>query len=131
LVGLGTELALFKTFSIPTISKLLAATNEFGRNCPRWTEDTGLILSEIVDTYGRIQKQLIINPDTPKQDIDLQWKRPEEALRRLNEIHGKYNILNDDYIYTLSLFIFEPVSCFNRYDWRTLDEREFNVSWKG
>jgi hypothetical protein len=128
LATLGTELALFKTFTIPTISKILASTGEFGKNVHRRSEDTGLIINEIVDTYARIQKQLNIDPDTPRKDIKEQWERPKEAVKRLNEIHGHYNILNDDYIYTLSLFIFEPIYWVNKYDWRQLDQREKNVS---
>lgn len=37
-------------------------------------------------------------------------------------------VLNNDYIYTLPLFIFEPISWINRYDWRQLNKREINVS---
>lgn len=46
----------------------------------------------------------------------------------MNELHGKYNILNGDYIYTLSLFTDEPVNWINRYEWRQLDIRERYVS---
>ncbi|KAI8982085.1 hypothetical protein BDF20DRAFT_817717 [Mycotypha africana] len=126
----STELALFKTFTIPTISKLLVATKQFEHDASRRAEDTELLLNEIVDTYGRIQKQLQKDPDTPEEDIQAQWKRPTLALERLNELHGKYSILNEDYIYTLSLFIFEPISWINRFEWRTLDEREINALFR-
>lgn len=121
-------MALFKTYTIPTISKILVSTGEFASNCSRRAEDTGLILNEIIDTHARIQNQLMTDPNTPNKDIREQWERPKEAMTRLNEIHGHYRILNEDYIYTLSLFIFEPISWINRYDWRPLDEREINVS---
>lgn len=109
------------------------ATGEFAKECPRRVEDTALILSEIVDTYARIEKHLQSNPNTPQEDVDKQWERPKLALNRLNEIHGKYVISNADFLYTLSLFIFEPVAWINKYGWRQLDEREINVSktaWK-
>jgi hypothetical protein len=105
----------------------LVATGEFKKDANRRAEDTELILMEITETYSRIQKQLGKDSSTSEEDIKAQWKRPDMALARLNELHGKYNILNDDYLYTLSLFIFEPVSWINRYEWRQLDEREINV----
>ncbi|KAI9474106.1 MAG: hypothetical protein EXX96DRAFT_580615 [Benjaminiella poitrasii] len=123
----STEFALFKTFAIPTISKLLAATGEFATSCARRVEDTELILTEMTETYARIQNQLCRNPQTAQRDIDAQWERPKLATKRLNEIHGKYTISNDDYLYTLSLFIFEPIAWINQYEWRKLDERESNA----
>ncbi|GAN03118.1 DUF2236 family protein [Mucor ambiguus] len=126
----GTELALFKTFTIPTISKLLVATGEFKKDCTRRAEDTELVLMEITDAHTRIQKQVAKDPNTPEEDIKAQWQRPDMALERLNELHGKYNILNDDYLYTLSLFIYEPVSWIDRYEWRSLDEREINAMFR-
>lgn len=54
--------------------------------------------------------------------------RAKIAIERLNEIHGKYQILNGDYLYTLSLFIIQPVKWVNRYGWRKLDPLEENVS---
>jgi hypothetical protein len=44
-------------------------------------------------------------------------------------IHAKYNTRNGDFNYTLSLFLSEPMSWINRYEWRKLDEREINVSY--
>ncbi|KAI8645069.1 hypothetical protein BD408DRAFT_412196 [Parasitella parasitica] len=127
----GAELALFKTFTIPTISKLLAATGEFKNHCTRRAEDTELILLELTETYSRIQKQLAKDPNTPEEHVKAQWQRPDMAAARLNEIHGKYStILNDDYIYTLALLIYEPALWINRYEWRQLDEREINAIFR-
>jgi hypothetical protein len=121
------EFALFKTYTVPTISKLLNATGEFAKNCPRRVEDTELILQEIIDPYARIVNQLQKNPKTSRDDVDKQWERSELAQKRLNELHGKYNINNGDMLYTLSLFMFEPVVWVNKYEWRPMDEREINV----
>ncbi|CEP12946.1 hypothetical protein [Parasitella parasitica] len=127
----GAELALFKTYTIPTISKLLAATGEFKNHCTRRAEDTELILLELTETFARIQRQLAKDPNTPEEHIKVQWQRPDIAATRLNELHGKYStILNDDYIYTLSLLIYEPALWINRYEWRQLDERETNAMFR-
>ena len=68
------------------------------------------------------------NPNTPEKDIQAQKQRATVALERLNELHGKYPIKNDDYLYTLALFICEPIEWITRYEWRKPDPREINVS---
>lgn len=128
---MSLELALFKTFTVPSISKLLAGTNEFSggmEHSLRRTEDTALLLSELTEIHGRVQNQLEKNPTTPKKDIEYQQQRSLDSIERLNELHGKYPILNGDYLYTLALFVFEPISWINRFEWRQLDQREINVS---
>lgn len=114
---------------MPTISKILAGTGEFGNNCPRRAEDTELIVSEMVDATGRVMNQLEIDPNTPKKDIEEQYQRERDAVTHLNQMHAKYRILNDDYIYTAVLFVTEPVSWVNRFEWRKLDVREINVKY--
>jgi hypothetical protein len=124
-------LAFFKTFTVPTISKILAANGEFSRDIPsvvRRADDTELLLREFTEIYGRIENQLDKNPNTPKEDIRAQAQRSTDAMQRLNELHGKYRILNGDFLYTLTLFVFEPISFINRFEWRQLDEREINAS---
>jgi len=51
----------------------------------------------------------------------------------VNWLHGKYNISNGDYLYTLSLFVFEPITWAERYGWRCLSPLEaeaYYVYWK-
>lgn len=84
------EFALFKTFAIPSISKLLAATRQFSPAAVnKRYEDTDILLLEI----------LLNHVDSSRGSL---------ALRRLNFIHGRYNISNEDFLYTLSTFILEP-----------------------
>lgn len=124
---LSLQLAMFKTYTTPKNSKILVATGEFGKECPRRYEDTELILREFADVYGRIQNHIKDHPDTPEEHLLDQWDRKKKAIKRLNELHGKYNIGNDDFLYTLTMFITEPVAWVNKYEWRQLDEREINV----
>lgn len=42
------ELALFRTYSVPSISRLLVATREFELRCGKRYEDTDLIMEEIL-----------------------------------------------------------------------------------
>lgn len=123
------EFALFKPFATPSVSKLLVSTREFLDRCPRRAEDTELILSEIIDAYPRIQNEMLQNPHISEKDICKQYERREASINRLNELHGKYNISNDDYLYTLVLFVAEPIRWINSWEWRKLDIREVNVSF--
>lgn len=96
--------------------------------CPRRAEDTELILSEIIDAYPRIQNEMRCNPNISEKDIDKQYQRREASINRLNELHGKYSISNEDYLYTLTLFVAESIRWLNSWEWRKLDIREVNVS---
>ncbi|KAI8070903.1 hypothetical protein BC940DRAFT_234999 [Gongronella butleri] len=122
------EFALFKTFVIPSVSKLLVSTGEFGKNCTKRAEDTEMILSEIIDAYPRIQNHRMDGHVVTDDDIKQQYARAALSVQRLNEIHGKYPIRNGDYLYTLALFLSEPVKWVNAYEWRPLDIREVNAS---
>ncbi|KAI8972296.1 hypothetical protein BDB01DRAFT_861931 [Pilobolus umbonatus] len=124
------EFALFKPFAVPSVSKLLVSTREFLDRCPRRAEDSELILSEILDPYPRIQNQLRVDPHIDQNQIDQQYQRSEDSLKRLNEIHGKYPISNDDYLYSLVLFVVEPIRWLNQWEWRPLDIREINAIFK-
>ena len=75
-----------------------------------------------------MQSELRANPNVSQEKIAKQRERRDIALERLNEIHGKYPIRNEDYLYTLSLFILEPIKWINKYEWRKLDPLEEYVS---
>src|SRR5437879_3495277 len=48
------EFALFRTYCVPSISRLLAATGEFAERPPRPYDDTALLLAELAaHRYGR------------------------------------------------------------------------------
>lgn len=99
------ELALLRTFAVPTISAILDASGEFRTRAAKRYDDTELILAEIVE-HG---------PHSP---------RGVAALERLNAIHGRFAIANDDYLYVLSTFIYEPIRWIARFGWRPLSEAE-------
>ncbi|KIW12921.1 hypothetical protein PV08_08108 [Exophiala spinifera] len=107
----GMQFALFRTYGIPTISKLLAKTTQLstGQNVGKRYADTGVLLT---DMYGA-------DPDS---------ERCREAYARLNYLHGHYirqgKISNDDMLYTLSLFLNQPVEWVGRYEWRRFTDLE-------
>lgn len=83
---------------------------------------------EINDVYPHVQDELRANPNVSQETIAKQRARRDIALQRMNELHGKYAIRNGDYLYTLSLFIAEPIKWINKYEWRKLDPIEEYVS---
>lgn len=63
--------------------------------------------------------------------------RALKALARMNYIHGGYQkagkISQDDLLYTLSLFITEPITWVGKYEWRAMTDMEkcaIGAFWK-
>lgn len=84
------EFALFRTYAVPSISGLLARTGKFEAAPRKRYDDTELLLSEPME-HG------------------LDSARGREAVERLNAIHGRFRISNEDMRYVLSTFVCEPV----------------------
>ncbi len=99
------EFALFRTYCVPSISGLLDRTGEFARCPQKRYDDTDLIISEM-----------------------LEWgydsERGAAALQRMNAIHGHFAISNNDFLYVLSTFIFEPIRWVDRFGWRPMTQQE-------
>ncbi|MFN2489309.1 MAG: oxygenase MpaB family protein [Actinomycetota bacterium] len=99
------ELALFRTFAVPSIGKLLDSTGEFYRSAQKRYDDTDLIISTMLeDGY-----------DSPSG---------RAALRRMNQIHRRFSISNEDYLYVLSTFVLEPVRWNECFGWRRMVDHE-------
>jgi hypothetical protein len=99
------ELALFRTYCAPRISGLLDRSGEFARDAQKRYDDTDLLVSEMME-YG------------------YDSERGRSALRRVNQLHGRFAIPNDDFLYVLSTFVFEPIRWNARFGWRRLSETE-------
>jgi hypothetical protein len=105
----GHEVAIFHTFAVPGISKVLDQSGEFALRGQKRYDDTVALLREI----GRD------GPASP---------RGRRAIRRLNWIHRPYNISNDDLIYVLATFIVIPVRWIGQYGWRDLTGSEIRAA---
>ncbi|KAF2145723.1 uncharacterized protein K452DRAFT_284089, partial [Aplosporella prunicola CBS 121167] len=114
------QFALFRTYGIPTISKLLVQTKQLSTcgNAPR----------RYVDTEVLIQEFTAYAPNS---------ERANSAIARMNYLHDMYRksgkISNSDLLYTLSLFALEPVRWISRYEWRQLTPMELcaiGTFWK-
>jgi hypothetical protein len=93
------EIALYRTYCVPSISALLDRTGEFRERTQQRYDDTSLIVAEMCK-WG------------------YESGRGKEALERMNWAHSHFNIANDDFLYVLSTFIYEPVRWIDAFGWR-------------
>ena len=108
-VARSLELALFRTYAVPRISALLRSTGELMEKTRKRYDDTDLLLSEIIE-HGY---------DSP---------RGKAAIANINAQHARYAIRNEDYLYVLSTFVYEPIRWLDRYGYRSLQENE-RLGW--
>lgn len=101
--------ALYRTYAVPAIGRLLCQTGEFTQHTQRRYDDTVVILDTIVE-HG------------------LSSEAGRTALRRMNQMHGAYDISNDDKLYVLCTFVVVPIRWLDRYGWRRLTEAERTAS---
>jgi ER-bound oxygenase mpaB/B'/Rubber oxygenase, catalytic domain len=99
------EFALFRTFAVSSIAALLDRTGEFQKRPQKRYDDTDIIVSELIE-WG----------------YDSQ--RGAAALARMNLIHGHFAIANDDFLYVLSTFVYEPIRWNARFGWRPMIAHE-------
>jgi ER-bound oxygenase mpaB/B'/Rubber oxygenase, catalytic domain len=93
------EIALYRTYCVPSISALLDRTGEFRERTQQRYDDTSLLVAEMCK-WG------------------YESGRGREALERMNWAHSHFNISNDDFLYVLSTFICEPVRWIDAFGWR-------------
>ena len=114
------QFALFRTYGIPTISKLLVQTSQFSESntATKRYADTAVLLAEFLGYHPTSARSI-------------------EAIARMNYIHSQYQksgkILDDDLLYTLALFASEPVRWIDQYEWRKLEDFEkcaIGTFWK-
>src|SRR3954463_1836403 len=104
------EMALYRTFAAPTTSAILVGSGEFEQRPQRRYDDTALLMAEIME-WG------------------YDSERGKESLRRINRFHRQYDIANEDFLYVLSTFHFEPIRWVERFGWRKLTENEKHASF--
>ncbi|MEU0333484.1 oxygenase MpaB family protein [Streptomyces sp. NPDC006193] len=99
------ELALYRTYAVPSIGRLLARTGEFTERTQKRYDDTVLLLDTIVE-HGFAAEQ------------------GRTAIRRINQMHRSYDISDDDMRYVLSTFVVMPRRWIDAYGWRRLSGHE-------
>ncbi len=101
--------ALFRTYAVPSIGRLLAETGQFERDTQRRYDDTALLLDEPA-RHG------------------LHSHEGRRAIRRINQMHGAYDIAPDDMRYVLATFVVTPRRWMDDYGWRPFSTAEVRAS---
>ncbi|HET6561525.1 MAG TPA: oxygenase MpaB family protein [Marmoricola sp.] len=97
--------ALFRTYAVPSIGRLLFETGELTERTQKRYDDTVLLLDEVL-THG------------------LRSTAGRAAVRRVNQMHAMYDISNDDMRYVLATFVVVPARWLDDYGWRPLTPAE-------
>ena len=108
------ELALYRTYCVPSISALLDRTGEFRNATQRRYDDTSILVAEMCE-WG------------------YESGRGKEALERMNWAHSHFKIANHDFLYVLSTFIYEPVRWIDAVGWRPTsvnEKRGYYCFWR-
>lgn len=101
--------ALFRTYAVPSVGRLLDRTGAFTRTVQQRYDDTALLL-EAPFVHG------------------FDSEAGKTALRRINQMHKAYDISNDDFRYVLSTFVVVPKRWLDAYGWRPLTDHELRAS---
>jgi ER-bound oxygenase mpaB/B'/Rubber oxygenase, catalytic domain len=103
------HLSYLRTLASPRIAGLLAHTGHIEHQSLRRGYDTSLF------TYELIHAGL----GSPVGD---------EVVRRLNDMHHRWRIRNEDYLWVLATFIVPAIRFIDRHGWRRLSEHERQAS---
>ncbi len=99
------ELALYRTYAVPGIGRLLAETAELTDRSQKRYDDTTLLLDAVVEHgFASVQGRT--------------------AIRRINQMHRSYDITNDDMRYVLCTFVVMPKRWIDAYGWRRMSRHE-------
>lgn len=101
----GISLAFLRDYGVPSISRLLCRTGQFADDGQKRYDDT-----------------VLFGFEAARDGLDSPHGR--DTVRRLNRIHGRYDISNEDYLYVLATLVVGPVRWIDTYGWRPLCEQE-------
>lgn len=106
----GLSLAFYRIFAVPRMAKLLAYTGNIQARPVKRMYDTGLLMYDL-SYHG---------PD---------HARGREVIRKLNTMHRRWQIEDEDYRYVLASLVVVPIRFMDEFGWRhpTAQDREANV----
>ncbi|GAB3270424.1 oxygenase MpaB family protein [Kineosporia babensis] len=102
---LAHRLSYFRTFASPRIAGLLKHTGQMQAEPRRRAYDTGLMMYALIDA-------------------GLESPTGRHAVSRLHQMHRRWRITNDDYIWVLGTFAVMSVRMIERAGWRAITEAE-------
>ena len=101
--------ALFRTYAVPGIGRLLARTGEFTERVQKRYDDTALLLE-------------------PPTRLGFEHPQARAAIRRINAMHRMYDIPDHQFRYVLSTFVVVPRRWIDAYGKRPLTPHEVEAS---
>jgi hypothetical protein len=101
--------ALFRTYAVPGIGRLLDATGEFTGNVQKRYDDTALLLE-------------------PPTRLGFDHPESKAAIRRINAMHRAYDIPDHEFRYVLSTFVVVPKRWLDDYGKRPMTAHEVEAS---
>lgn len=102
---IGLTLALFHTFAPPAVASLLAHTGHVHSQADKRTVDTSLFVYELI--HG-----------------GMEGSRGRGFIRKMNQLHGQWDIANEDYLFVLSVFVVTPIHWIDTCGWRPTTDAE-------
>jgi hypothetical protein len=109
------DMVFMKGLAAPRIAGLISAQGYIQKKPQKRYDDTAILMVEFV-----------------KQGYSSE--RGARMIQRMNEIHGRFRIRQDDYLYVLTGLMFEPIRWNARFGWRpmTAVEKLSNFHfWRG
>ncbi len=99
------EIALFHTYGSASVAGLLDRTGQFQRHGQKRYDDTNVLIALFMEAG---------------------WEGGEgaAALTRMNSIHARFRIPNDDYLFVLWTFIDFPIRWMDEFGWRAFTPHE-------
>ncbi|ACY23345.1 conserved hypothetical protein [Gordonia bronchialis DSM 43247] len=108
-INQALSFALFRTYAVPSIGRLLDETAAFTEATQKRYDDTGILLEiPLVEGFDST--------------------RGRSAIRRINQMHKMYDISNDDFRYVLATFVVVPRRWLADFGWRDLTDDEIRAS---
>ncbi|WP_395692922.1 oxygenase MpaB family protein [Nocardioides sp.] len=101
--------ALFRTYAVPGIGRLLDRTGEFTRRTQKRYDDTALLLE-------------------PAYRLGFEEPESRAAIRRINQMHRAYDIPDHEFRYVLSTFVVVPKRWLDEFGKRPLTPNELEAS---
>jgi hypothetical protein len=101
--------ALFRTYAVPGIGRLLDATGEFTGDVQKRYDDTALLLE-------------------PPTRLGFDHPESKAAIRRINAMHRAYDIPDHEFRYVLSTFVVVPKRWLDDYGKRPMTAHEVEAS---
>jgi hypothetical protein len=99
------EVALFHTYGSASVARLLDRTGQFQRHGQKRYDDTNVLIALFMEA-------------------GFDGGEGAAALARMNSLHGRFRIPNDDFLFVLWTFIDFPIRWMDDFGWRPFTPHE-------